>query len=396
MSRQCRYGRGKQLVAHRRGTAISVDNYSDWQIRRLNGGEYLRPRRSDDWWLQPDTLTFLHRYPQGMTTRAFELTHAPSGRRLLLTAQDLYFDAAAQFSDTAKGETSSWDFRRRLLRSLRSKVLVLGQLLTSGDYGQDGLNLLNPKEAAQLLPAVADTLLRRGRGYRAVLLKDLYPTDSPHTAALLRKPFTLLPTDPCMLLPLRWPDLEAYVADLSSKYRVRYRRARTKLAGIQRRSLPAREVTERLDRIYALYRITSQGAAVNLTALTPDYFRWLGQHATVHGYFDPAGELIGFTTALANGPAYQAHYLGLEESYKRSHHLYHNMLFDLLGDALAGDFTTLDYGRTALEIKSSVGAVPHSYATLLRLCSPLLNPLVPFFLPAVFTAPQWQQRHPFR
>ena len=375
---------------------MSVENYSDWQLRWPGRGEPPTARRPDDWWLRPGTLAFLHHHPQGMTTRGLELTHGPSGRSLLLTAQDFHFDAGAQFSDTAKGETSSWDFRRRLLRPLRSKVLLLGQLLTSGDYGQDGLTQLSPLEAAHLLPAVADTLLRRGHGYRAVLLKDLYPTDSPHTAALRRKGFTLLPTDPCMLLPLRWPNLEAYMADLSSKYRVRYRRARSKLGGIVRRRLPAREVSERLDRIFALYRITSRGAAVNLTDLGPDYFRWLGQCATVHGYFNAAGALIGFTTALANGSVYQAHYLGLEESYKRSHHLYHNMLFDLLGDALAGPFTTLDYGRTALEIKSSVGAVPHNYATLLRLRFTWVNRLVPSFVPAVFTAPDWQQRHPFR
>ena len=331
-----------------------------------------------------------------MTTRGLELRHTPSGRSLLLTTQDFYFDAGAQFSDSAKGPTSSWDFRRRLLRPFRSKLLALGQLLTSGDYAQDGLNQLSPAEAAYLLPAVADTLMQRGSGYRAILLKDLYPTEAPHTAALRRKHFTLLPTDPCMLLPLRWPDMTAYLGDLSSKYRVRYRRARSKLEGIERRSLSAREVDEFLDRMYALYRITSRGAAVNLTELQPDYFQWLGQHAVVHGYFAAGDRLIGFTTALANGPVYQAHYLGLEEPYKRSHHLYHNMLFDLLGDALAGEFTTLDYGRTALEIKSSVGAVPQSYATLLRLRSPWLNRLVPSFVPAVFTAPDWQQRHPFR
>ena len=380
-----------------RGAAtVSVVNYSDWQLHWLAAGEPSRAERPDDWWMQSAVLAFLRHHPQGMTTRGLRLIHVPSGRTLLLTAQDFYFDARAQFSDSAKGATSSWDIRRSILRRFRSKVLVLGQLLTSGDYGQDGLDQLTPREAALLLPAVADTVMRLGRGYRATLLKDLYPTDSPHTTALRHNHFALLPTDPCMLLPLRWPDMDAYLDELNSKYRVRYRRARTKLVGIERRRLSMREVSERNERIYALYRITSRGAAVNLTELKPGYFRWLGQRAVVHGYFTASDELIGFTTALANGPIYQAHYLGLEEAYKRSHHLYHNMLFDLLSDALAGQYRMLDYGRTALEIKSSVGAAPRSYATLLRLCSRWLNRLVPSFVPAVFTAPDWQQRHPFR
>ena len=395
MSRSCWYWQGGSPEV-KEVQSVSVLNYSDWQLRVLAPGDRVATTRPDDWWLQPATRAFLQRYPQGMTTRGLALIHVPTGRQLLLTTQTFYFRVGTQVSDAAKGPTTSWDFRRRLLRPFRTKVLVLGQLLTSGDYGQAGLHQLSPAEAGHLLPAVAETLMQQQTGYRAVLLKDLFATDTPHTRALIGRGFTQLPTDPIMVLPLRWPDVRSYLADLSSKYRIRYRRARTKLEGIHRRQLSSQEVSDRIDRLYQLYRLTSQGAAVNLTALTPDYFRWLAGRARVDGYFTEARVLIGFTTALANGPVYQAHYLGLEPAYKYSHHLYHNMLFDLLADALEGDYETLDYGRTASEIKSSIGAVPRTYATLVRLRSPLLDRLIPCFTPAVFTASDWQQRHPFR
>ncbi|CAH0999537.1 hypothetical protein LEM8419_00837 [Neolewinella maritima] len=394
MSRSCWYSYTPRVG--RSGAALSVVNYSDWQVRFLSPADDTRSERADDWWLRPTTLTFLQRHPQGVTTRCLYLTHVPSGRTITLTAQNFHMNLAAQVRDEVKGETTRWDFRRRLLQPFRSRVLVLGQLLTSGDYGQDGLQQLGSSEASHLLPAVAQTLMELDQGYRAVLLKDLFAANSPPLSVLLTKGYTHLPSDPVMVLPLSWPDLPSYLAALTSKYRVRYRRARGKLAGITRRRLLPQEVRDRIERLYALYTATSGGASVNLTTLTPDYFVWLSGQAVVHGYFDVHEELVGFTTALANGPVYQAHYLGLEDAYKYSHHLYHNMLFDLLEDGLDGKFQLLDYGRTALEIKSSLGAVPREYATLLRLRSPVLNRLVPTFVPAVFTAEAWQQRRPFR
>jgi hypothetical protein len=120
-----------------------------------------------------------------------------------------------------------------------------------------------------------------------------------------------------------------------------------------------------------------------------------GRITQVHGYFNSAGALIGFTSTIRNGETMHAHFLGMEEEYKYSHHLYHNMLFDLLEEAIAGGFRKLDYARTASEIKSSVGAVPVDYACLLKVRSRLVHKLVPVFAPAIYASPEWVPRNPF-
>ena len=371
---------------------ISLDNFGDWQLRFFGVGEW---PLGLPFWLRSGTLLALRKQLPDLATRAIVLHHQPSGRSVYLSMQDLHFAPRDQISGAAKGVTSSYDIRRRLLGVVPSKVLAIGQLLSSGSHAQYGLEQLAPHEAAPLLHAVANTLLRRGSGYRGVLLKDLFPAASPVAVRLSDRGYTPLPTDPVMELEVVWSSLAAYLNDLSSKYRVRYRRARSKLQPLVRRRLPPEEVTTRLQRIYALYRMTLRGAVVNFTTLPPDYFSWLGRVAALHGYF--AGEqLVGFTTGIDDGDRYQAHYLGFTEEANQRHHLYHNMLFDLLEDAIAGGYAVLDYGRTALEIKSSVGAEPHLYTTLLRLRNPVLNYLVPRFVPAVFTPAPWRQRHPFR
>jgi len=412
---------------------LPVKGVDNWMIRRFRTASDLNnlwpnASRQDDFWLRPEALAFQLDDPQGMTTEAIVLENTRDHRRVLLTAQTFYFNAAGQVSDTAKGATSRYDLRRRLLSPFSFKVLCLGQFLTSGTYCRDGLEQLSTTEATALLPAAADSLASCGGGYATYLLKDLYPTRHPVIQELDNQGFYQLPVDPVMELDLRkeWKTMEDYLATVTSKYRVRYRRARGKLAGISRRQLTASEVDRYRDLIYGLYQKTSSGADFNAAKLTPAYFPWLARVGAaqlkarigapsrfrpndllvvaeanpetprLQGYFNAAGELIGFTSAIPNGSVYHAHYLGLQDDYKYSHHLYHNMLFDLLEDAIAGGFHTLDYGRTALEIKSSVGAQPADYACLIKARNGLINRLVPIFTPAVYQAPEWTARNPFK
>jgi hypothetical protein len=412
---------------------VSVRGHDHWQLVCCSTPEEIKKawpsaNRSDNFWINRNLLSFLADQPQGMITEALLLENTLNGHRVLLTAQTFTFRAAGHVSDGAKGTTSSFDLRRLLLTPFSFKVLCLGQFLTSGPFCQDGLHRLAASEAAKLLPAVSETLMRCRSGYLASLLKDLYPTLHPATRELQANGHYLLPVDPVMTMNLRkeWTTTQDYLADLTSKYRVRYRRARGKLGGITRRRLSVGEVIGFQDRIYELYQKISHGADFNATELQLEYFTWLAQacrskdelHALLsvyqggyseqknqakdsddsclYGYFNEEGALIGFTSAIPNGKVYHAHFLGLEDAYKQSHHLYHNMLFDLLDDAISGGFSTIDYGRTALEIKSSLGAEATDFAVLFKARYNWLNWLIPIFTPAVYTASTWKGRNPFR
>ena len=400
----------------------------DWEVRQFSSEKELREgwparERADDFWLRPEVLAFLINQPQGLTTDVLILENLRDHRRILLTAQTFHFNAGGQVSDAAKGETSAYDFRRRLLAPFSFKILALGQFLVSGNYAAEGLDRLSTSEAVRVLPALANTLMARSHAYAGVLLKDLHLATHSVSRELQGKGFYLLPADPVMevSIPENWETLDDYLQAIKSKYRVRYRRARSKLDGIHRRLLLPGEVKKLRDRIFELYQQTMSGADFHAAALTPEYFPWLsnyrqlqanqvqmagfpeelipveqaGRAAHLHGYFNSAGTLIGFTSAIHNGETMHAHFLGMEDKYKRSHHLYHNMLFDLLEEAIVGGFRKLDYARTAPEIKSSVGAVPVDYACLLKIRPRLVNKLVPVFAPAIYASPEWIPRNPF-
>ncbi|MEM9259734.1 MAG: hypothetical protein AAGA62_08810, partial [Bacteroidota bacterium] len=266
---------------------ISVRGNPNWQMRRFSEADELKqywPKawRKDNFWLQPSMLTFLYESPQGMRTEALVLENKLDHRRILLTTQAFTFSAAGQVSDSAKGKTSRYDLRRRILAPLSFEILCIGQFLTSGDYCQDGLQQLSSEEAGKLLPGVADTLLSCSQTYAAVLIKDLYPTTHEVTQLLRADGYYCLPVDPVMKLELdpNWHSLEDYLGDITSKYRVRYRRARGKLTGVRRQRLTIQEVAAYQDRIYQLYANVSSGADFNAASLTPDYFPWLAQEGS--------------------------------------------------------------------------------------------------------------------
>ena len=384
--------------ADRRGW-VALRELPGWQLRYVSSvedwAEWKRSAPSADFWLSQAFLEFLQRNPQGMHTDILLLREAASAITVGCCVQTFRLRLGRQLPERRpQGQPAS--FRRRVTGKLSLRVSVVGQMLTSGGHGSFGFGALSAAVLSRLLDALAGQLTSGAGGVSAVVIKDHFPADAGVGDRLRARGFEPLHADPVMELDLRDHTSPAeYLAALTSKYRVRYRRARAKAEGITRRRLAPDEVRRRIDRIYALHRATRRGADVNFVELDRPYFVWLSERAAIHGYFD--GErLIGFTTALQQGNTYHAHYLGLEEAYNHSHHLYHNMLFDLLEDALRTSATVLDYGRTALEIKSSVGARPRSTALLVTTRYAWLNRLLPSVLSFFHTPTHWTERSPFR
>jgi hypothetical protein len=71
------------------------------------------------------------------------------------------------------------------------------------------------------------------------------------------------------------------------------------------------------------------------------------------------------------------------------------MLYDLVEEAILAKRESVDFGRTAMEIKSTVGAIPKEADVFLKFTNPLLNNLASFILKKN-TKENWLQRHPFK
>lgn len=389
--------------------SFTLKGFPEWRLTHYTHNLHQLPDEvvfSDDVWFDNELLQFLNERPQGVEQSIVVLEHE-AGQRIKLSVQDLIFEPGKQVRQEIEPQKArGWlDIRNRLAKLFSFKVLAFGQFMVSGDHGwQSSEEILEERRPyfAKLIHTAAFALARHIGGYQSVLLKDLCLGQGDMADAFTSLGYYNSPADPSMQLNIvkDWNTMDDYLLDITSKYRVRYRRTRKKLPEkLVVKELNLEDCEQMRTDMYDLYQSVRSEAAFDAVSLGDCYFvslkRTLGNRFRVFGYFLDE-KLLGFYTTIDNGEVMHAHYLGFDQSLNRKYHLYHNMLFDLLEQAIKGGHKRLDYGRTALEIKSSVGAVPREYYCGIQAVNPFANWLIPTFMPAVFQPQQWTQRKPLK
>jgi predicted N-acyltransferase len=208
-------------------------------------------------------------------------------------------------------------------------------------------------------------------------------------------------TQPNMVLQLRshWEKFEEYVADFNKKYRDQYKRARKKHQQITAKELSLEEIRSSETAIHALYLQVVSNASFNTFYLKQNHFTEmkaaLGDKFLVTGYYLNQ-ELVSFCTLIQNNQAVDTYFLGYNAELQKEYQLYLNMLYDMIGYGIQGKFKGIVFSRTALEIKSSVGAEPIAMHGYIRHRNPLIQMMMPWLFRYLDPVPVWQQRHPFK
>ncbi|RZJ35909.1 MAG: 8-amino-7-oxononanoate synthase [Flavobacterium sp.] len=290
-------------------------------------------------------------------------------------------------------------------RNFSSNVLIIGNNMLTG---QNTCRFLPDVDRQAVLPVLNDAMLaierklsKSGKKMHLFIWKDFPQTQIGVFNLPFFKSYFNFTTQPNMVfgIPDHWKNECDYVDALNKKYRDQYKRARKKSAGIIRRELSLDEIATFRKSIYDLYMTVASNAPFNTFYLSENHFlvmKWqLGENFIFCGYF-LGDELVGFNTMIRNGRDIDTYFLGYSDSFQKTHMLYLNMLYDMIAFAIENRSGKIIFARTALEIKSSVGAEPETLHGLIRHSNPLINWLMPqlfsYFEPDV----PWQQRHPFK
>ena len=295
--------------------------------------------------------------------------------------------------------------RQTAISWITFRMLTVGNLYLTGQYGihfkENGYS--NQERFAivgDLLKLLRKELCGTDYRFSGILYKDFFPEQSPDDT----KPLSLIEfkIDPNMILNLRpsWLTFDDYLLDMKSKYRVRLKNAIKKFKGVERRILSPEEVVKYNGRMYELYNKILDGSGFVLAMGKENYFAQLqekfGEELHVIGYF-LNGEMIGFYTWVMEGEKMDSHFIGFEPQLNGRHQIYLNILLDLVKDGIAQKANSIYYFRTALEIKSSVGAEPQEMSCYFKHASPLLNKaVVPIAFKYFVPKQNWKQRHPFK
>lgn len=283
-----------------------------------------------------------------------------------------------------------------LFKKFSSKLLIIGNNMLSGQKAyaisskadeSQVLNLL--KKIANEWPQKAHIRLIKDFSSEINLQENNFDQDYKFT------------TQPSMVFSIQtqWKNENDFVNDLHKKYRDQFKRGRKKGKDLVSKEFTLDEIKEQEEKIHQLYLQVAENAPVNTFFLPTNHFysfkKYLKEDFILKGYF-LKNQLVGFTTVIRHGKVLETYFLGYDESVQRDHMLYLNMLYDIISCGINQSFTQIIFGRTALEIKSSVGAEPHELFGYMRHENPLIHTNLFWIFPLLEPKVKWKKRSPFK
>lgn len=284
---------------------------------------------------------------------------------------------------------------------INMRLLICGNCHISGEHGFTSIPEINKIE---VIDALADVIYRISRAEKlrgkiaAVLLKDFYDSSLDHVKELEEYKYHDFLVEPNMIVEILWSSFEDYLGAMNKKYRSRAKGIIKKGAEIERKTFQVSDITANSAKIQKLYDNVHLKAQFRMASLHTAYFaelkRTLGEHFNFIGYYYD-GKLIGFRTSFVLKNSIEAHFIGLDYTVNKDLELYQNILYDYIQEAITKNKEQLFLGRTASEIKSTVGAEAHHLTCYIRhrnsLSNRIIKPFVDYLTPS-----EWVPRNPFK
>lgn len=318
----------------------------------------------------------------------------------------LYFQIIKRsLSDSLQNSTL---IKRSLASLFQTHIMICGNSLVTGDYGFHFLKTIEPTETFKIIDEVSEIVRKELKKEKinvgAHLKKDFKIEVLPSN--LKQSLYTPFQVQPNMQMELRteWKSFDDYLSGLKSKYRVRLKRARKKSSELIKRELKLEDLERYKEEMYAQYMETVSGAGFNLFYLNKSYNialkKSFGDDFKVFGYFknvdDGKEELVGYYTLFINGHELDAHFLGYKHAHNAQYQTYFNFLLDMIEFGIGEGYRTIHMSRTALEIKSSVGAEAQDLKVFMKYNNGIINKLLPKALEYFVPKEEWKPRSPFK
>ena len=294
--------------------------------------------------------------------------------------------------------------RNFALKNFASHVLFVGNnMLTGQNAFAFSPNIKEVKAIKTLHKAITQLkkdLKAQGKKVHITSIKDFTAKEIEPLQAEFKNNYTFS-TQPNMVFEINknWKTEQNYIDALSKKYRDQYKRARKKSEGVEKKKMSLADIRKYEDVIYELYFHVAKNAPFNTFFLARNHFSFFKEimkdDFLLYGYFLDE-KLIGFNTLIKNGAVMDTYFLGYDESIQREKMLYLNMLYDMIAYSINQGFSSLVFARTALEIKSSVGAKPVKMYGLITHSNALINHNIARFFNYLEPKTEWQERNPFK
>lgn len=282
------------------------------------------------------------------------------------------------------------------------RLVTCGNNFISGEHGFY-LDVNDKKTVFKLVEGVIDCVSRaeklRGR-ISAILVKDFYEEGFGDKNCWYCNRFIHFNVEPNMIidLPANLANVYDYIGHFSKKYRNRAKNILKASAGLTKKRLTSEEIITYNDVIYNLYTQVFDHAKFKLAHLSRSYFKDLVETGTDTYYIDAWFKediMVSFACGFCLPNEVEAHYIGFDYNLNKEFELYQTILYSYIEQAILINKRKINLGRTASEIKTTVGAKPHELLCYIKpqntVSKLILKPFMQFLQPT-----EWIPRNPFK
>jgi hypothetical protein len=283
-------------------------------------------------------------------------------------------------------------------------ILIAGNAFATGEHGFYFVDGIKAQQQAAAIVTAMDMISaeerRRGKRICAMVVKDFYAMSKELTQAFGKYSFSDFRIDHNMVMPIDqgWLTIEDYLKVLNTKFRTKAKSAYKRSAHLEVRKPSAEWIFENRERMHELYEAVHEKADFRLGKLDLDVLNELlrvnWDDFEIRTYH-LNNVCVGFMTAVICGDRCEAHIVGLDYEHNREHGIYQRMLYDYVEVAIARHCTHLVFGRTAAEIKSTIGAFAVDLTVMIRHARKISNTLLSLILNYVKPS-AFPQRQPYQ
>lgn len=282
------------------------------------------------------------------------------------------------------------------------RLVTCGNNFVSGEHGFY-LDVNSKKTTFKIVEGVIDCVARaeklRGK-ISAILVKDFYEEGFGDKDCWYCTKFLHFNVEPNMIidLPQGLSTLTDYLGYFSKKYRNRAKHILKASSGLQKKRLSVDEISKYSDRLDELYSQVFEHAKFKLAHLSKNYFSELANAHSMDFYIDAwfqGDVMVSFASGFCLPNEVEAHYIGFDYALNKEYELYQTILYSYIEQAIVVRKTQINLGRTASEIKTTVGAKAHDLMCYIKpqntVSKLIMKPFMQFLQPSA-----WIPRNPFK
>ncbi len=271
-------------------------------------------------------------------------------------------------------------------------VLKLATLLSAKGYVQYAGNACSPGLQFPDIQPNTDLSDINKASCGVMIINVLGTPKIPGAATVKAEPFMNLTIQP------EWQNFDDYVQAMSSKYRVRTKKVLSNSQEYQAVELKHNEANDWIPQCAQMlgHTLKDKTLAISpkLSMMLHTFVRTMKDKFKVWGYYKNE-QLCGFISAIESEHGLYAMHLGLTDA-AADDQLYQRMMYDVIAFGIEQKDEFVCLGRTATEIKSTMGATPIENSYILYARGWFLRGLLRIYAQRFHRVKPYQLRNPFK